>query len=950
MKKIYFLILLFFVHSVYAEGTYELNNKSSSNANIYLESPPAGSNTGVTEAGLKRITIINVDILNEDEKIDFYTSGYTATTDVAIWCESNLPNDFANDHLSATKTYNISQNGTGYIGSWSDVVNVQSVNTRPRSPRTFDPQTEGCGIGTYYLRFYGTGNSQANDAIAYFDVRVKSETSVRVNKTNLRRNTRRYCQSVNYDDPICYDETITQNLKSGRVWSYHYSLIMNGFDKQMYSKYYIVAGKSVLDYYYAHLWEVQNQGMQPYGFHVTANSLGTFPQIYNNKSVSISNNPIMIPEYPIYLNPPEKQIVVPNIPPAVTNIKFDANCDSTNTPQGGNFSFNATSEWNYAFYIDENKDGQFLESEALIRGRTVDGNNLISWDGKFENGEIVPKDIKLILNLNIADGEIHFPYYDVENTYSVNGPIINLYNTTITDRSKMYFWDDSDIGGDASNYLGSLTPHQWGGTNLGNDAIVDTWKNALNNTYDLNFEYGTSCKALGNLKVELFNDLNHNSLKDENEGYNNLDYSNISLINLDTQTCELVNFDENGEISKDLDFGNYRVILGDDGNGNCSNSLLQKENNIITTNGYYDIEIKSINAVNFFGVFKGKTISGLIINDNGLIPHNGIKENDEYGISNLNVFAKDNVSSTIIDSTKTSNGIFKLWVPINFNDINIYYNQQSDYISVNSNAGNIVYYNLSNDNIKFLMNQNNENEISGLVFSDVLISSFEESNLYYAKDGSSFLISNKITSNTSTNNLFIINNKNLDWNIVYYDDLNCNNLIDSNENIIYENSTNLNMVKDDSRCIISKIFIPLGIEEGVEISYDLCLNIGFVNTSKNQYLCLVNKLRVISNNANIKILKTSDKSVAKPGENISYTIELINNGLENAENVVVYDATPPYTKFISASCENKNGSNILNCLYNTNLNNGEGDIQWDLNGYLAPNESYKLFYNVKINE
>lgn len=950
MKKIYFLVLMLFINNLYAEGTYELNNKSSTNANIYLESPPAGINTGVVEAGLKRITLINVDILNEDEKIDFYTSGYKANTDVAIWCESNLPNSFENDHYYAQKRYNVSQGGIGYIGSWNDVVNVQNINTRPRSPITFDPKVDGCGIGTYYIRFYGTGNSQANDAIAYFDVRVKSETIIRENKTNLRGSRKRYCEYVNYDDPICYNETINQSLKSGRVWSYHYSLIMNGFEKQMYSKYYIVAGKNVLDYYYGHLWEVKNQGLQPYGFHVTANSLGSFPQKYNNKSVSISNNPIMIPEYPIYLNPPEKKIIVPSSPPAVNNINFDANCSSSNTPQGGSFSFNATSEWNYAFYIDENKDGLFLESEAIIRGRTVDGNNLISWDGKFENGEIVPKDVNLLLNLNIADGEIHFPYYDVENTYSVNGPIINLYNQNITDRSKMYFWDDTDIGGDASNYLGSLIPHQWGGTNLGNDAIVDTWKNALNNTYNLNFEYGSSCKALGNLNVTLFNDVNHDSLKNDNEFYNNLDYSNISLINLDNQTCEVINFDANGKISKDLDFGNYKVVLGDDGNGNCSTSALNKINNIITTDGFYDIEIKSINSNIFFGVFKGKTISGLIVNDNGLMPHNGIKENDEYGISNLNVFAKDNISSLIIETTKTENGKFKLWIPINFNDINIYYNQSNDYISVNSNSGSVVAYEITNDNIKFLMNQNNITEITGLVFSDVLYSYFEESNLYYAKDGSSFLISNKITSNTETNNLFNINNKNLNWTIVFYDDLNCNNVIDINENIIYENITNLNMIKNESRCIISKIFIPLGTEEGTEISYDLCLNIGFTNSSKFQDICLVNKLRVISNNANIQIIKTTDKYVAKPGENISYTIELINNGLENAQNVVVYDATPPYTSFISADCENKINSNILSCVYNTNLNNGEGDIQWDLNGHLAPNESYKLFYNVKINE
>jgi uncharacterized repeat protein (TIGR01451 family) len=954
-----FLILLSALS--YSEGTYELNNKSSSNPNIYIESSPPGNNTGATDAGLKRITIFYVDILNENEKIDIYTSANDQNVDIAIWCEGNGPtNDYANDHTYAQKTYNVG-NGNGFIDSWSDVVNAQSLSTRNITPIIFNPQTEGCGNGTYAIRFYGNGSSQTADAVEFMDLRVRSEMSTSIPDPNLSNSWRRWCERNNYIYSWCTITSIDEELKLGRVWSYHYSLITEGFSTSIYSTYYVVAGQPVLDYYSGYLWKVVNGGMQPYGFHVYANALGAYPQINHNKSVPNSVSPIMVPEYPIYLNYPEKSVVDPDVLPTITNLSFEANCNN-DSPIGGEFSFNATDEWNYAFYIDENGDGEFFEDEAVIRGKTVNGLNLISWDGKFENGQVVPPEIELVLSLNIAAGEIHFPYYDVENRYVFDGPAITLQNAPETDRSKRYFWDDSDIGGDSSNYKGSLDKHTWG-SDIGNEAIVDTWKNAINNTYEMQFIYGQSCLAEGYIRAEVYTDINHNGQLDNGDSIGSILSGDLSLYNIDEGTCEVVTTDNNGYLNKMVGYGNYKLIMNEPG-GICRVSPEIEPGHIPTTEMEYEFYVSGITQTKFFGLFRGVTAEGEILNDNGQaggagaptpgIANNANRETYETGFSNVVVSAENTFTQTVIDETVTNgDGYFKLWIPFNEPQVTITYNQPTGYISVNSHPGNSSSINYDYDKIDINFGSLQQN-VQYIVFSDVKKMDWSQGEIRYGQRGSNVLLTNYLNTFSYTVNKYTIQNRsndNPEWSIVLMNDDECNDVVENWNEVIVPaiGNTTHDWNNINESCIFSKIFIPATAAEGEEFSYDLCVEVTYHNTVVTEESCLTNKVTAISSSANIQIIKTADKTSAKPGEEITYTIELVNNGLDLAENIKVFDATPPYTKFVEASCASTANSNVSGCVYITSMTNLEGQIEWDLTGHLLPSESYTLFYKVKIN-
>lgn len=941
----------------YSEGTYELNNRDASNPNVYIESMPAGNSVGAIEAGLRRITVFNVDVLNANELIDIYTSANAGSVDVAIWCENNAPTtNFSNDHQYAKKTYNISQNNTGHISSWSDVVNAQSLATRNKTPITFDPSSEGCGTGVYSIRIYGTGNGSTNDAVEFVDIRVRESVSTTINNTNLNGFWGWYCPLINYQNSSCTTTTIDQNLKLGRVWSYHYSLILGTFDREMNSKYYVVAGKAVLDYYSGYLWEVINNGIQPHGVHVTANSLGAYPQINHNKSVPNSANPIMVPEYPIYLNPPEKNVLDPLISPEVTNMQFSANCSNT-TPQGGTFSFDTTDEWNYAFYIDVNNDGSFFENEAIIRGKTVNGENLITWDGKFENGQDVPSDRGLVLSLNLAAGEIHFPYYDVENRFTRTGPTIKLYNSVESNRSKKYFWDDSEIGGDSSNYLGSLIPHQWD-NDLGNEAIIDTWKNAINTVYDLEFVYGQACLSQTKIKAKIFQDDNHNGRFNSSENLGSFN-TKLNIYNNDNQTCEKVSFDQNGYFEQLVDYGNYTLTLNPN-NSVCSTNIDSPSGYIPTTEMKHEFDLNGIAAVKLFGLFHGKTVEGEVLVDNGTsggtqstgIANNGNREQYEQGLTGVVIKAVSNGS--LIDTSYTdTQGFFKLWVPSSYGSITVEYNKPYGYISVNSNIGNSSSISYSYDDI--LINMSAIQNVSGLVFSVVKVSRLDGEGTVYGQAGSAVYLNNELKTHSYTINKYEVKNKTekeSPWNVILYHDDECNGTIENWNTIIQEgvDNTTHDYNNINNSCVLSKVFLPLGANEGEDFSYDVCANVTFHNTVITEDLCYRNKVLVIKNSANIELIKEADKIIAKPGEEILYTIIIKNNGLKNALDLKIFDSTPPYTSFVEASCQNNSGSNISNCIYITNMMNLKGDIEWNLTGSLAPSEEYRIYYKVKIND
>lgn len=933
------LILFSFNFELKAEGSYELRGKSSSNNEVRIDGRSSGYN-GAISFGLPRVTILYVDILDSaNESIDLYTSNpnnSNTNVDIAVWCPSNKPSnpEGANAHNTANAVFDVRDRGrrNGLISSWSDVISVQSVNTRNRRPVTFDPSREGCGDGVYTVRFYS--HSQSGDTFAgalnYFDIGVRNE--------NL------------------------DSLIKGRVFSDHYSLIVDGFDKTLNFKLYAIEAEDFFDYYEGYVWEIDANNIQPFGFQLVSNNIGANPSVYNDKSISINSNPspVLTKQYNIYLNYPDKNVRLPNQRPVAGDFNYENICPEDFDPNGyttgGYFSFNSNAVWKYKIYIDLNKDGDISLDEKVFQGTATQGTNQIYWDGILPNGQEVEEGTEIKFNLYLSDGEVHFPWVDVENQYTNSGPLFNLVNTSTND-SRYYYWDDSLLSSNSTTSVdGTLNVHTWG-NNLGNNVLMDTWKYAYNSGLQKTVLYKGNCNnpnEIGTVFGYVYNDQNQNKVKESNDqGIANV---NIILEDLNNNTCEETLTDSNGYyIFENTLLSNFRVVEAANQSGTCS--AVEGD-----PNGYISVD-ENIKLVNFnsqniaqinFSDFYGYKIEGKTFIDNGLgsnQAHNGIQDGSENNFSNIKIEVL--WGSNIVQSKYSkADGGFEFWIPSDYDNVILKVEDKSDYKNVSANVGNTGG---SINNYQEINLNNVIGKKSGIRFGYVKDPSIFANQSTTIQAGTNTIYAHKYRINTIGTATFSIeninkvpNDNNLNINSILYHDVNCNGVID--QGIDNQNITNIN-VNNEEICLVVKVITPLNAPDNSTYNFDIEAETSYQNipivVSKS-----VKDITIITssgNNSNLILVKDVDKSNALPNEIISYTVTAKNSGQDTLNSIIINDFTPNFTNFVSANCPIQLPTGITSCTIETLPNVGEkGSVRWRFDGNLNSNEELKVFYQVRV--
>jgi uncharacterized repeat protein (TIGR01451 family) len=944
IRRILLIIFLFANNNILAEGSYELREKTSANDEVRIDGRRDGF-SGNNSFGLPRVTIFYVDIMDADnELIDLYTSNPDVSSDrvdIAVWCPSNKPSnpEGSNAHQSADKLFDVKDrnNSNGYISSWSDVVSVQSINSRVRNPVTFNPSSEGCGEGVYTVRFYtaGTTSDTFSTGLRYMDIAVRDS---RVN-----------------------------TLRKGRVFSDHYSLIVNGFGSQINFQLYAVEAEDFFDYYEGYVWRVDANGIQPFGFQLISNNVGANPIVYNDDSVHLSSNPnpLLKKQYNIYLNYPDKQVRLPNSRPNVSNFFYNNICpddqDSNGFTNGGYFNFYSNGIWKYKLYIDINGDNQVNLNEKVFQGTASIGLNKIYWDGILPNGQIVQNGTEIKFNLYLSDGEIHFPWIDVENNQSSTGPIIELMNTSTSD-SNYYYWNDTRLSNNATTSInGSLSTHIWGG-NLGNNALIDTWKYAYNDGLQKSVIYGGECQNPdlgGNVSGFVFDDINHNGSKDGGE--QGIEDVTIVLHNLTNNDCETQKTDENGYFLFDnilvsefnlVESANETLPIA----FNCPPNEEDPSGYISVDDNTKPVVFNELNASYItFANFKGYKVEGKTFVDNGLgsnQPHNGIQDGAEENFGNIKLDVLS--GNTIIDTEYSkAGGEFEFWIPDNFINVKIQSEEKLDFKNVSSGVGNTGG---TINNYKEITLNNVTNKKSGIRFGYVQDPSIVANQSKTIQAGTTTTYTHRYRINNIGNVSFSLENEqknpsNININSILYHDINCNGTIE--QSIDSQNITNIsaNINNTNEICLIVKILTTLNSPNNSSYSFNIqaetdYINIPIIVTENVQDITIITNYET---NSNLILIKAVDKSNASPNEIISYTVTAKNTGQDILNSIIINDYTPDFTNFVSAACPLVLPSNISNCTIIELPNTGEkGAVKWSFIGNLNTNEELTVFYQVRV--
>ena len=402
--------------------------------------------------------------------------------------------------------------------------------------------------------------------------------------------------------------------------------------------------------------------------------------------------------------------------------------------------------------------------------------------------------------------------------------------------------------------------------------------------------------------------------------------------------------------------GNYTIILDD--------------NNVLTDTtptvpgGWIGTEMPDFRRTNVqvaatdlqnlnFGLFNGGKLSGLVFGDVGTgagIANNGIKEGLEAGVAGVAVKVTNAAGTSMYDSTVTSaDGSYTLWIPTATiaASLKIVETNLSGYLSTGASVGNTGgSYDRASDSITF--GNVSGGIFTGVNFGDVPVNRFVTNGQQSGSPGNVVFYPHQFNAGSGGSvNLSVVSASS--WPVVMYRDLNCNGVVDALDSVV---SAATSLVANEQLCIVNKVSIPAGTAVGVQDA--ATLQAVFTYTNANPALAatllVIDSTTVGAGSAGLVLTKTTDKATALPGDTITYTVAYQNNSSTPIGTIVISDATPAFTTFVSAGCALPLPAGITACSTSTQpAVGGQGGLQWTLTGALNPASAGQVVFAVKVN-
>jgi uncharacterized repeat protein (TIGR01451 family) len=355
-----------------------------------------------------------------------------------------------------------------------------------------------------------------------------------------------------------------------------------------------------------------------------------------------------------------------------------------------------------------------------------------------------------------------------------------------------------------------------------------------------------------------------------------------------------------------------------------------------------------------FGLFNGSNIAGTVFRDSGSgggTANNGTREAGESALPNMAVKAVNTASSALYDSTITAgDGSYTLWLRAvaGTASIDVIDTRAVPYIAVSGSAGTTGGTFLrAQDTVRFTNAVGTS--YSGVNFGVVPDNSFTNDNQQTILPGAIALYPHVFVAGsagqltlTSTGTAAPADN----WSQVVYRDANCNSAVDNGESAI---NGAIALVADQQACFVVKAQAPataaINAQYKQNVAASFVYNVAGFSAQQNR-----NDITTIGDDADagLSLVKSVDKTSAKTGDLITYTIRYENRSNGNLGNLKVFDGTPTFTVFASAVCGTTPPA-LGTCTVTTKPAVGaSGALQWTFGGTLAPGAFGTVVFSVTL--
>jgi uncharacterized repeat protein (TIGR01451 family) len=360
-----------------------------------------------------------------------------------------------------------------------------------------------------------------------------------------------------------------------------------------------------------------------------------------------------------------------------------------------------------------------------------------------------------------------------------------------------------------------------------------------------------------------------------------------------------------------------------------------------------------------FGVYHGLLVSGRVFGDTGTgggTANDGVLNGGETGLAGVILKLTDASGGTVY-STVTTNaaGSFALPIPstvVAGTLLKLTETNATGFISTGATVGNTAgTYDRTTDTITFTLVANTS--YSNVNFGDVPPNALSTDGQQAGLPGTTLFYAHTFTAATagtlsfSTTN---VSNPALNgWTTNVYRDLNANGQLDANEpEIIAPISVNAGEVV----ALIVKTFIPTNAALGSGNRTTLSASFVYTGATPPLNLSLTRQdVTTVGNptTAGLTLRKSVDKPSALPGDTITYTISYANTSSDVLSNVVIHDATPAFTTFLSGG----NGAlpqDLTGVALVAPPVGGTGAMRWTFTGTLRSGGAGTVTYQVKLNQ
>ena len=416
--------------------------------------------------------------------------------------------------------------------------------------------------------------------------------------------------------------------------------------------------------------------------------------------------------------------------------------------------------------------------------------------------------------------------------------------------------------------------------------------------------------------------------------------------------------------------GNYCLIL--DNNSTLSDITPSVPAGYIATENPSGIDQIAVGGAPVppqnFGFYSGSQLSGVVFLDTGIgtggIANNGLRDGSEAGIGGVLVDVRNGLT-VVATATTAGTGSDTIFVPGPVGSRVVTPVLPSGYLATGGTPGDTGGSYTRPDLTYTTVNGTRR---SSADFAFIPPNSFIANGAQSTAQGSVVFYTHTYTPGSAGSVSFALSAVATPvisgWTQVLFRDSNCNAFFDAGEPQI---TTAIAVTAGAPVCLIVRQQAPSGAPLGAQNTVTVSATMVYANYTPPPIppVRAVTDTTIIASSGGIVLSKLVRNITvngpgvgttainAAPGQTMEYTVTATNNGSQPVSTIVINDATPSFTNFVSAACPLPATfpAGITACTVSIQPAAGaSGAVQWMLTGSLTPTAQVAVRFQIKVDQ